>query len=222
MNTATETSKVQQPAEEEVIERILAGETRVYEIIMRRYNARLYRVGMSIINSDADVEDVMQTTYIKAYENLRLFERRSSFATWLTKIMINESLRHLKRSKRYTTMEIKDESEGRTAPPAMGATTPAGLLLNKELAGILEQAVFQLPEKYRLVFVLREMENMSIAETVDTLNITKANVKVRLNRAKSMLRDSLGNYYKNDGIYHFHLDRCDRIVASVLKHLGIS
>jgi len=98
---------------------------------------------------------------------------------------------------------------------------PAKALLNKELSNVLEHALVQLPEKYRLVFVLREMECLSVAETVDTLHISETNVKVRLNRAKAMLRDTLGSYYKNDGIYHFHLTRCDRMVSKVLKHLGI-
>ena len=102
------------------------------------------------------------------------------------------------------------------------ANSPVHALLNKELSKILEDALIQLPEKYRMVFVLREMENMSIDETVDILNITEANVKVRLNRAKTMLKDTLGGYYKNEGVYHFHLIRCNRIVNNVFVKLGLA
>jgi RNA polymerase sigma factor (sigma-70 family) len=160
----------------------------------------------------------MQAAYIKAYENLHQFEKRSGFGTWLTRILINECLYHVKKNKRYMKVELTDQTPMRNT----GDHTPAKTLLNKELAGMLEGALVQLPEKYRLVFVMREMENMSIADTVDTLNISEANVKVRLNRAKALLRDSLSNYYKNDSIYSFHLSRCDRIVNNVFTKLGLT
>jgi RNA polymerase sigma factor (sigma-70 family) len=221
MNTTQiQEGKAGELADEEIICRVLAGEARLYEQIMRRYNAMLYRVGMSIVNNDVEVEDIMQITYIKAYEHLRKFESRSSFGTWLTRILINESLHHQKKSKRNMSIELNNET-GQDAKGANGAGSPVSALLNKELSKILEQALVQLPEKYRIVFVLREMEDMSVAETVDTLNISEANVKTRLNRAKTMLRDTLGNYYKNDNIYSFHLSRCDRIVNNVLQQLGI-
>lgn len=207
--------------DEEIIDRILGGEPRLYEIIMRRYNAMLYRVGMSMINNDAEVEDIMQVTYIKAYENLHKFEKRAAFSTWLTRILINEALYQLKKSKRKMSIELNDETHG-AGRVNTAAGSPVHTLLNKELSHILEHALVQLPEKYRMVFVLREMENMSIGQTVEILNITEANVKVRLNRAKTMLRDTLGSYYKNESIYHFHLTRCDRIVNNVFAKLGIT
>jgi RNA polymerase sigma factor (sigma-70 family) len=210
-------SEKDQLSDEEVVGRIMAGEQRLYEVIMRRYNARLYRIGMSIVNNDTEVEDLMQVAYIKAYENLHKFEGRSGFGTWLTRILINECLYQVKKNKRYMKVELNSE-----APLHGNEHGPANKLLNKELAGMLEDALVQIPEKYRMVFVMREMENMSTAETMDTLNLSEANVKVRLNRAKAMLRDSLSGYYKDDAIYSFHLTRCDRIVNSVLSRLGIS
>jgi RNA polymerase sigma factor (sigma-70 family) len=220
MNTLTATEK-EQLSDEEVIGRILSGEPRLYEVVMRRYNAMLYRVGMSIVNNDTDMEDIMQTAYIKAYEKLSTFEHRSGLGTWLTKILINESLHHVKKKKRHIAIEMSQEINMDNKPDGNTAS-PARALLNKELSKMLEDALVQLPLKYRLVFILREVENRSTAETVSTLNITEANVKVRLNRAKSMLRDSLSAYYKNDGIYHFHLSRCDRIVNNVLLKLGLA
>ena len=201
MNTLLQKPQADLISDEEIISRILGGEHRMYEIIMRRYNAMLYRIGMSMVNNDAEVEDIMQVTYIKAYENLHKFEKRSGFSTWLTRILINESLYQLKKSKRNMRIELNNDTHPDNKADN-GAGTPVNTLLNKELSNILEQALVQLPEKYRMVFVLREMENMSIDETVDILNITEANVKVRLNRAKTMLRDTLGSYYKNEGVYH--------------------
>lgn len=208
----------EQVTDEEIVQKILAGEPRLYEHIIRRYNPRLFRTGMGIVKNDVDVEELMQIAYIKAYENLRQFEGKSRFGTWLTRIMINECLGYLAKSKKRERMEQHNERYF----AGKAVENPAGKLMNKELSRLLENALEQLPEKYRLVFVLREMEDLSIAETTDILQITEANVKVRLNRAKAMLRDSLGSYYKNDNIYHFHLTRCDRIVNKVLTHLGIT
>ncbi|MCW3120807.1 MAG: polymerase subunit sigma-24 [Flavipsychrobacter sp.] len=221
MDTIQKNNAAELP-DEELIGLILADEPRLYEIVMRRYNSMLYRIGMSIVNNETEVEDIMQVTYIKAYENLRSFERRSSFSTWLTRILINESLYQLKKSKRnMMSTDMNSEASEHGRPGNTATNTPVHTLLNKELGRVLEQALVQLPEKYRLVFVLREMENRSIAETGDTLNISETNVKVRLNRAKTMLRDTLGSYYKNDSVFHFHLTRCDRIVNNVFRHLGI-
>lgn len=219
MNTTTEEKDTYRLSDEEIVSKVLAGEQRLYAHIMRRHNARLYRVCMSITGNDADAEDIMQVAYIKAYQNLHTFRKEAGFATWLTRILINECLYQMKKNKRHMSVAADEDMSQRQ--PASGPT-PAGTLLNRELGAMLEKALLQLPEKYRLVFVLREVENLSIAETVDTLNITEANVKVRLNRAKSLLRDSLSSYYKNDGIFPFHLSRCDRIVNNVMLRLGIA
>lgn len=217
MEQTVKADPVSAPSDEQIIAEILDGRKQLFELLMRKYNARLYRVAMSIVNNDGEAEDIMQATYIKAYEKLETFEQRSTFGTWITRILINESLGRLKKQKRFVTM-----AEDHTRQDTGAAQNPDRQLINKELRMALEQAMLQLPEKYRLVFVLREVEDMSIAETVDTLGITEANVKVRLNRAKTMLRDSLSSYYKNDGVFEFHLSRCDRVVNTVLQKLGIA
>ena len=207
-------------SDEEVIARVCAGESRVFEVLIRKYNPRLYRVGMSIIKNDSEIEDVMQNAYLKAFENLSKFEGRSSFGTWLTRIMINESLAFLKKSKRVTSLE--SESVMKTNMNQMhDHSSPANITMNRELGRALEHSLLSLPEKYRLVFVLREMEGVSMTDAVETLGITDVNVRVRLNRAKAMLRESLGNYYKSDLVFNFHLSRCDRIVSNVFNRLGI-
>ena len=165
---------------------------------------------MSILENDADAEEAMQITYIKAYEHLRQFETRSSFGTWLTRIMINESMAQKKKQLRNTS---ENQLDNRTMPGA-----PDQVLENKELSIVLENAISELPEKYRLVFMLREIEKMSIRETSEILAIEDSNVKVRLNRAKTMLRQYLTGYIK-DHIYVFHLTRCDAITKNVLTKL---
>jgi RNA polymerase sigma factor (sigma-70 family) len=206
--------------DEKIVSSVLSGNHRSFELIMRKYNARLYRVGMAIINNETEVEDIMQTAYIKAYQNLSQFSGKSSFCTWLTRILINESLLQLKKKQRYQCMEDLEKTTGPGQEDNTGnVPTPIAILINKELGHVLESALVQIPEKYRLVFVLREMEGLNIAETIDILGITEANVKVRLNRAKGMLRDSLSSYYKNDTIFHFHLSKFDLIVNRVLNFI---
>jgi len=200
--------------DEALIARILAGETRLFERLIRKYNQRLYRIGMSILENEAEAEDAMQTAYINAYEHLSRFEQRSSFGTWLTRIMLNQCYGQ-KRKDRHKLTHFEQTDNFATMK------TPANELTNKELSNILEQAIAQLPEKYRIVFVLREIEDLSVRETSATLDIEETNVKVRLNRAKTMLRANLNGYMK-DYVYSFHLDRCDRIVRNVFRHLGIA
>jgi RNA polymerase sigma factor (sigma-70 family) len=197
-----------------LIRKILSGEKRLFEHIMRSYNQRLYRIGMSILNNDMETEDAMQTAYINAYEHLSSFEERSSFGTWLTRIMVNECLAQKKKKKRFK-MEIEKQPGN-----FINMRTPAFVLANKELSGVLENAVGQLPEKYRLVFVLREIEEMSVRQTSETLSIEESNVKARLSRAKMMLRENLNGFMK-ENVYSFHLTRCNRIVSNVLTHLNI-
>ena len=200
--------------DEVLIRRILSGEKRLFEQIMRSNNQKLYRIGMSILNHDMETEDAMQTAYINAYEHLGSFESRASFATWLTKIMLNECLARKKRRQR-----LKSDLENLHLN-YVNMTTPAHVLANKELSAVLENAVGQLPEKYRLVFVLREIEKMSVKQTSETLSIEESNVKTRLSRAKIMLRESLHGVMK-ENIYSFHLSRCDRMVERVFSDLKI-
>jgi RNA polymerase sigma-70 factor (ECF subfamily) len=197
----------------ELIARILAGEKRLFKLLMRKYNQRLYRIGMSVLDNEAEAEDAMQTAYINAYEHLSGFEHRASFGTWLTKIMLNQCYEQRRKNRRlHTTTEQTDN--------IVIMNTAVNELANKELGRTLQQAVARLPEKYRVVFVLREIEDLSVRETSAALQIEESNVKVRLNRAKSMLRENLNGYMK-DHVYSFHLSKCDRIVNRVLEHLGL-
>ncbi len=198
----------------ELIERILAGDKGLYEQLIRKYNQRLYRTGMSILKNEPETEDAMQTSYIKAYEHLSDFGNRSSFGTWVTRIMINECLQQKKNRNRYQNVAENQYQN------ISHMHTPVYALINKELGVVLEDAIAGLPEKYRLVFVLREIEDLSIREAAEVLLLEESNIKVRLNRAKALLRENLTGYMK-ENVFSFHLTRCDRIVKQVFKALQI-
>jgi len=203
----------------EIITRILQGEKELYALIVRRYNQRLYRVAMSIVNDDAEAEDVMQVAYINAYENLGKFAFQARFSTWLTRILINESLLRLKRRGKSINMNEDMIHMEIYQQNSIEPKTPVTELLNLELKVALEDAIRQLPEKYRIVFIMREIENMNTAETQACLDISEVNVKVRLNRAKAMLKDSLSSLYKKEDILHFHLARCSGMVEQVMMQI---
>jgi len=202
----------------EIISRILQGEKNLYAVIIRRYNQRIYRVAMAIIGDDTEAEDAMQVAYINAWQNLEKFKFRSSFSTWLTRIMINECLLRIKKRKHFLEMKEEIIDQGRQNSNRQNA---ASAIITTELKKTLEQAIQNLPEKYRTVFILRELENMSVSETKECLSISEVNVKVRLNRAKSMLRNSLSDLYRSGDIFEFHLSRCDSVVENVMKQISL-
>ena len=201
-------------SDEEIVTRIVNGEQQLYEGLMRKYNLRLYRISMSIVNDDKEAEDIMQTTYLNAYRQLANFKHQSAFSTWITRILINESLlrkkRKLKLEKALMATTYNDYHND----------TPLSGLVNKELKLILEKAVATLPEKYRVVFVMREIEGMSTNETMEALDLGESNVKIRLNRAKEMLRNELSNYWQPAQLYEFNLVRCDVVVNYVMNKIN--
>lgn len=205
----------------EIINKILAGEKKEFETLMRRHNTSLFRLGMSILNNDADVEDAMQTAYINAYQHLSSFRQEAAFSTWLKRILINECNQQLKKRKKVVGEEISVLDGHHSVSTTEIKESPVAKVINKELGEALEHALLQIPEKYRLVFVMREIEQLSNSETSQVLEISPVNVKVRLLRAKLILRGKISDYYKNDLVFPFHLIRCDRIVNNVMTHLGI-
>lgn len=210
-------------SDEEVIARVLKGEKELYELIIRRYNQRLFKICRAYVRDGDEAEDVVQETHIKAYEGLPKFERRSQFSTWLTRILINEALHRTKREKRFVHRDssLPGNGEARDVEDAgtLNTNNPLRSVMNNELRNILEQSIDKLPEKYRLVYVMREVEGMSVAETSACLKISETNVKVRLNRAKEFLKKDIGRVYGDTVVYHFDLVRCDRIVDRVMKRI---
>lgn len=208
--------------DEEIVSRVVAGEKGLYEIIMRRHNERLFRISRAYGNDADGAEDIVQQAYMNAYEHLPGFQGRSRFSTWLTRIVINEAIGRNKRRNRSLSLEGVFSGDGSEHTQHQGGAQegPEESVMNDELRSVLERTIDGLPVKYRSVFVMREIEEMSIAETSESLGITQVNVKVRLNRAKEMLRRRLGTLYQDAGVYHFDLVRCDRIVRNVLSRIA--
>ncbi|HYK88946.1 MAG TPA: RNA polymerase sigma factor [Acidobacteriota bacterium] len=213
----------QRISDDEVVTRILGGEAELYEIIMRRHNQRIYRAVRAILGSDTDVEQVMQDAYVSAYFHLGQFERRSAFSTWLTKIAVHEALACKKRKGRFVNLEsVAETDEGHWSMFAANERNPEQQVIARDLKAVLEESIEKLPEIYRSVLVLREIEDLDTAETAECLGITEETVKTRLHRARSLLRDEL---YDRCGAtmteaFHFHLSRCDRVVAAVFDRIG--
>jgi RNA polymerase sigma-70 factor, ECF subfamily len=207
--------------DEEIIDRVLAGDTALYEIIMRRYNQRLYRVARSIVRDPAEAEDIMQDTYVRAYQHLDQFSRLAPFSAWLTRIAVNESLARSRRRGRQDQLDLAEGDPESPIDPVETAPDPEERTLTAELGHLLEEALLSLPEQFRTVLMLRDVEDLSTAETADALGITQENVKVRLHRARGMVRgwlfDKVGA--KSKEAFPFMGARCDRMVESVFRAL---
>jgi RNA polymerase sigma-70 factor (ECF subfamily) len=200
--------------DEKVVERVLAGDKAWFEVLLRRHNQRLFRVARAIVKSDAEAEDVVQQAWLSAYSHLQQFESAARFSTWLTRIAINEALGRAARGARRGEVELEE-----TEP--MTSRTPEVEVARREEARLLEAAVDDLPESYRIVFMLREVQELSVAETAESLGISEENVKVRLHRARASLREGLIARMESAArqAFPFLGARCDRIVAAVMARL---
>ena len=203
----------------EIVSRILSGEIALYEIIMRRYNPYLFKIGKSYGFSQADTEDLIQDSYLSAYTNLGKFENRSTLKTWLVKIMLNNCYHKIQKFS-FRNEIPSDITEKESGIPLFAQQVNTGkAIMNNELKHILEEALVQIPENYRTVFTLRELNGMSTRETSEALNISETNVKVRLKRAKTMLRGEIRKMYSPEEIFEFNLIYCNRIVENVLTKI---
>lgn len=210
-------------SDEEVVARVLAGELELFEVLMRRNNQRVYRVVRSILASDVEAEDVVQDAYVKAYSHLGQFEQRSSFATWLTRIAYHEALARKREQQRLVEIDSMQESDEMEFLKST-ARTPEEDALANSVGLMLEGAVDSLPTNYRSVFMLREIEGMSTAETAECLELSEEAVKVRLHRGRALLRREI---YKQTGqasagAFRFAGLRCDGLVAAVLARIAAS
>ena len=212
--------RFEQISDLEIIARILSGEVALYEVIIRRYNPYLFKIGRSYGFNQADTEDLMQEAFINAYTNLAKFQNRSSLKTWLVKIMLNQCYQRKQKSsfKNEIPSDILERNTG--TPMFTNNNTNTGkTIMNNELKHVLETAMMDIPEDYRMVFTLRELNGMNTRETSEALNITEANVKVRLNRSKIMLRTEIEKMYTPEDIFEFNLIYCNRIVEGVFDTL---
>jgi RNA polymerase sigma-70 factor (ECF subfamily) len=208
----------------EIVRRVCAGESALFEILMRRHNQRVYRVARAVVKDETEVEDVMQQAYINAFTHLHQFEERSQFSTWLIRIALHEAFgrrRKMQRTESVTgTQSNLDENRGELMDTiASPQADPERQAYAQELNRVLEAAVDTLPETYRTVFMLRDIEGLSTSETGEGLGLGEEAVKTRLHRARAMIRRAVTARIGAvaTGSFQFHAPRCDRVVAAVLN-----
>jgi RNA polymerase sigma-70 factor (ECF subfamily) len=197
--------------------RVAAGDGAAFELVMRRYNRRLFRIARSVLRDDADAEDALQEAYLAAYRAIGGFRGDSSLATWLSRLVLNHCIARRRRELRrdsiapIVTLESLDE-------PGEDTDTPDRALVRAQLRSVIERKVDELPEMFRTVFVMRAIEELSVEETAQLLTIPEATVRTRHFRARSLLRESLAREMDlaEQELFGFDGERCDRIVARVL------
>lgn len=204
--------------DEEIIQRVLEGDRESYELLVRRYNRRVYRAVRAILRNDDEAEDVMQDAYVRAYQHLAQFEHRSSFSTWITRIAVHEALARAERSQRVVVEDVDDAA----ATAVTGERNPEEIMAERETRELLEASILALPHPYRAVMMLRDVEEMSTAETAEALELTEDAVKVRLFRARAMLRKELFARAgaTSSAAFQFHASRCDRVAAGVRTRIS--
>ena len=220
-STATIAITRSEITDEEVVERVRAGETALFEVLMRRHNQRLYRAARAILGDDSEAEDVMQDAYVRSYQHLDQFDGRARFSTWLTRIAVNEALARLHKRQRLVDIDSASGSMESSMKLESKTASPEQEVMTHTLRAVLEAAVDRLPDAYRSVFMLRDIEGMSTAETSECLDLSEGLVKVRLHRARALLRKEI---YTQTGAatvsaFQFGQSRCDRMVSAVFERI---
>jgi RNA polymerase sigma-70 factor, ECF subfamily len=203
------------PTDKEVVARVCAGDTQMFEILMRRYNQRLFRAARAILRNDADAEDAVQQAYLNAYRHLAQFEGRAKFSTWLTRIAVYEALA---RRRRTRDKPVGSGDEEDVKHVASVTPDPEHQAYVGQLGALLEAALAALPDGYRSVFTSREVDGLNTAETAQQLRLSEGTVKTRLHRAKDLLQRKLHDVTP-PAAFRFDGERCDRLVAAVMSHL---
>ena len=208
-------------SDEEVVARVIAGQTALFEVLMRRHNERVYRLARSIVRDDEEAEDVMQQSYVNAYTHLDQFGGKARFSTWLLRIATNEALARVRRRGRYEPFE-DDQPPAEDAATSQAPRDPEQQASSGELRALLASAIDTLADGNREVFVLREVEGLSTADTAAVLDVSEDVVKTRLSRARAALRrvveEQIGTIAPD--LFRFYRPRCDRLVARVLAAIS--
>jgi RNA polymerase sigma-70 factor (ECF subfamily) len=216
-----------------LVERVARDDHGAFETLMRRHNSRLFRVARAILRDDVEAEDALQDAYLDAYRHISQFRGGARLSTWLTRIVINHALLRLRRRRRdpvvvpfgkpwavepgvesgWTEVDVADEP----------SKSPSEVLLQGEIRRLLERRIDTLPVAFRVVFVMRDVEDMSVQETAECLSIPAATVRTRLFRARALLREALARDLDpaTAGVFGFGGERCDRIVAGVLARCRV-
>ena len=208
-----------------LLERFRQGDRTAAEAIVQKHNQMLWRVARGIVRDDAEAEEALQNAYVRALTSLDGFRGESSLATWLSRIVVNEALR--RREAKRSSIDLADVVE--TLPPdhpgsaTMPPPSPETVAAREQICRLVESAIDALPAPFRVVFMMRMVEQMSINETVASLNIPVATAKTRLHRANEHLRATLGAELAAvfDGVFPFGGERCDRMTRAVLARLPV-
>lgn len=208
-------------------DRIGRGDHAAFEALMRQHNGKLFRIARSILRDDAEAEDALQDAYLNAYRHIGDFRGGSQLSTWLTRIVINHALMRVRRQKRDPVVVPFTEPDAAPNPMPVGdvadeqAESPPIAMLRAEIRQLIERRIDELPVAFRTVFVMRDVEDMSVQETAECLSIPAATVRTRLFRARALLRETLSRDLDTASldVFSFLGERCDRIVAGVLNEL---
>lgn len=206
---------------------VAAGNAQAFEALMRRYNSRLYRLARATLRDDADAEDALQEAYLSVFKSIGQFRGESNLATWLSRVVLHECLRRLRREGRRSNVVqlVSTDADERIEMEAMNQQgsggTPIDFAERAEVRALLERKLDELPEAFRTVFVLRGVEEMDVSEVAQCLGIPEATVRSRFFRARSMLRESLAQDFDlaERDVFSFGGEQCDRVVAAVLERL---
>ena len=207
--------------------RIGAGDQRAFEALMRRHNGKLFRIARAILRDDAEAEDALQDGYLDAYRRIDNFRGDAQLSTWLARIVINQALMRLRRQKRERVVVPIGDRQGRDADLTTAdiaddkGESPPDATLRAEVRRLLERRIDELPVAFRTVFVMREVEDMTVEETAACLSIPAATVRTRLFRARALLREALARDMDpaTVEVFGFAGARCDRIVERVISML---
>ena len=204
-------------ADADVVARVLAGDTALFELLMRRYNRLLFRLARGIVREDDEARDVVQAAYVRAYYHLDQFRGPAGFKAWLARIAVNEALGRVRRAPESVDAEEKHV----LGLPDLATIEPENAASSRDLLRILQAAIDRLPEEFRQVFMLRGVEQLSIAETAELLEIKPATVKTRFHRARRMLQELLHRKLDDIARDTFPLggQSCDAIVGTVLARI---
>ncbi len=213
-----------------LVDRVRAGDAAAFELIMRRYNQRLYRIARAILRDPSEAEDVVQEAYVRAYTRLADFNGPDGFGAWLSRIASNEALGRIRKRGRVVAIDDWRRGGGESDDDERGIETmpspspgPERLAASAELRSVIEDAIDGLPDDFRAVFVLRAVEGLTVAETAVSLGIVEATVKTRLHRARRLLRERIAARVDATapGAFAFAGARCDRMVSRVTTLLGL-
>jgi RNA polymerase sigma-70 factor (ECF subfamily) len=219
--TAAGSAVPQTPTNEELVERVLNGETSLFELLIRRNNPRVYHAVRSLLRREIEIEDVMQAAYVVAYSKLDSFRGDARFSTWLTRIALNEAFARLRHDRRHAAVSLGVVADAELVSSDSVTQSPEADCGRREIAALLEAAIDDLPELYRVVFMLREVDGMATAEAAAALGVSEDVVKTRLLRARGVLRDKLDGLLGGTAseAFGFHLTRCRRVLEGTMRQI---